>query len=374
MNILIVTGIFPPDIGGPATWVPAIAEFLQRRGNTVSVLTLADDPDGVVESYPFGVVKVRRSQPLWRRLPKTIATIIRAGRNADCIVCNGLYEEAALANLVLRKPLVAKVVGDSVWERATNRGETSASFIEFQSSRVSPAITIHRWLRNQAIRLADRVIVPSRFLKGIVEGWGIQEARVKVVYNGISESSEACDVKTLLATPHTIITVGRLTKWKGIAELIGALEDISDIGLIIVGDGPEEARLKERAATSAANNRIFFAGRRSKPEIRSLMAQSDLFVLNSSYEGLPHVLLEALSAGMPIVATNAGGSPEVITPGITGTIVQFGDSAELKSAIQDALSRDPFSPAFEKEAKATLERMSALNMYEQTANLIESIA
>jgi len=112
MNILIVTGIFPPDIGGPATYVPAVSAELAKRGHNITVVTLSDSLAHNDRSYPFGIVRIRRAvfKP-WRFL-LTVAAIVRNGRRADLIYVNGLYPEAVAANFLLRKPLAQKIVGD----------------------------------------------------------------------------------------------------------------------------------------------------------------------------------------------------------------------------------------------------------------------
>src|SRR5688572_8809030 len=132
MRILIATGIFPPDIGGPATYVPQIAAAFAERGHQITVLTLSDHLDGHDDTYPFRVVRLpRRIFKPWRRL-HTVVRLVRLGRNADVLFVNGLAAEAVLANFLLRRPMVQKVVGDMAWERATNRGWVMDGFESFQ--------------------------------------------------------------------------------------------------------------------------------------------------------------------------------------------------------------------------------------------------
>src|SRR5206468_414567 len=124
---------FPPDIGGPATWVPAIASGLSALGHSVTVVTLSERAS--VDSYPFKVQRILRGLPLPLRMLRTILSILAKARHADVILSNGLYTEAAVAATVLGKPLVTKFVGDPVWERATNRGWTTLDFEPFQTSK-----------------------------------------------------------------------------------------------------------------------------------------------------------------------------------------------------------------------------------------------
>jgi len=122
MKVLVITGIFPPDIGGPATYVPQIAKGLSERGHEVTVLTLSDRLSHDDKNYPFQVVRLRRGMFKPWRVVQTVKTILRLGQGADVLFVNSLALEAVLANKVLCKPLVMKVVGDLAWERTTTFG------------------------------------------------------------------------------------------------------------------------------------------------------------------------------------------------------------------------------------------------------------
>src|SRR5215831_294034 len=135
LRVCIITGIFPPDIGGPATYVPHIAAALAERGHSITVLTLSDHLEHDDSQYGFRVVRLpRRLSKPWRWL-RTMVEILRLGQAADVLFVNGLAIEAVLANLWLRRPLVQKVVGDLAWEWATNRGWVKDGFEDFQKLR-----------------------------------------------------------------------------------------------------------------------------------------------------------------------------------------------------------------------------------------------
>ena len=133
MNLLMITGIFPPDIGGPATYVPTMAGELVKRGHKLTVVTLSDRLDHDDRSYNFPVHRIRRGlfKP-WRFL-LTVLGILREGRKAQVLYVNGLYLEAVIANYLLRKPMVQKIVGDWAWERSTNKRWIKDNFEEFQT-------------------------------------------------------------------------------------------------------------------------------------------------------------------------------------------------------------------------------------------------
>lgn len=374
MRILIVTGIFPPDIGGPATYVPQIAEGLAQRGHAVTVVTLSDRLDHEDGGYPFRVIRLpRRAFRPWR-MGRTVLVLLRLGRRADVLFVNGLALESVLANFVLRKPLVMKVVGDLAWERATGRGWTADDFETFQRRRYGLRIELLKALRSWWTRRADRVIVPSRYLARWVAGWGVPAEKIVVIYNAVEPVDGVEPLPVLLRTPVKAVTVGRLVPWKQVNGLLEALTEVPELGLVVVGDGPERPRLERRARELGVQDRVYFAGRRPKKEALGLMAACDLFVLNSAYEGLPHVVLEAMALGLPVVATAAGGTPEVVRDGETGVLVP-GQYGTLGASLS-ALARDPaLRRRLGRAARQWIgERLSAENMIRLTEETLFTVA
>ena len=239
-----MTGIFPPDAGGPATFVSRIARTWSKEGHQVTVVTLADALDRRMTESPFRVEQVLRSTPRpWRQL-RTIATILLASRGGDVLFINGLALEANFANALLRLRQVHKVVGDKAWEMATAAGLTTDTFDDFQRKPQSRAVEMLRRLRARWTRRADTVIVPSRYLKRVVVGWGVPEERVAVVYNGVDDPHVGAPAVIPLRARYKVISVGRLVPWKGLDALIGVVAGLPDVGLAIVGDGPERDRLE----------------------------------------------------------------------------------------------------------------------------------
>ena len=158
-----------------------------------------------------------------------------------------------------------------------------------------------------------------------------------------------------LETKVNAVTVGRLVPWKRVDRILEAIVQIRNMGLVIVGDGPERERLERMAWGLGLNDRVYFAGSRSKPETLSLMAACDLFVLNSIYEGLPHVVLEAMSLGLPVVATSVGGTPEVVQHGKNGILISpVGDDlvATLRWLREDIETRHRLAKGAKETAKA----------------------
>lgn len=377
-RVLIVTGIFPPDIGGPATYVPAISRELVERGHKVTVVTCSDTLDHDDRLYSFSVHRIRRTlfKPL--RFLFTVLRIIRQGRQAQVLYINGLYLEAVVANFLLRKPMVQKIVGDWAWERSTNKRWINENFDDFQKSRHGLRVTALKVLRTLYACRAHKVIVASHYFARMVAGWGVAEENITLINNAIelppSSLTRIKSVRVPVSTSFKVVTVGRLVSWKQVDDLIEAIAYCGGVGLVIIGDGPERGRLEELVHSHNLADRVYFAGPRNREETLALMAACDLFVLNSAHETFSHVVLEAMSVGLPVVARAIGPIPELIRDGENGMLV--GPEANVTLAkLLDGLSRSPEErERLAKAGKFTLERYRHSSMVEETQNVLKACA
>ncbi len=333
MKILIVSGIFPPDHGGPARYVPAIASALRTRGhNIIGIVTLSDGPDHDDSHYGYPVIRLRRGEALPRRVLRTIFTIARLAQHADVVYLNGLVLEGMIATRIFGcKPTVIKVVGDLIWEKARNAQATDLTLDAFQEAAVPWTWRVLRWLQGFYTAHADAVIVPSTYLQRIARGWGVASGRIVVVPNAVPLPDPSI---TVFEPHYDLVTVARMVPWKGLAELIDIAAS-NQWNLRIVGDGPLMADLTCRSVERRAS--VSFAGHVDEACVVQELRDARLFVLNSSYEGLPHVVLEAKAAGVAVVATAAGGTPEIVRHGIDGLLVPVGDGPALAEAIRRLL-------------------------------------
>ena len=154
------------------------------------------------------------------------------------------------------------------------------------------------------------------------------EEKIHVIYNAVENLDSIQPKRIPLTTSIKIITVGRLVPWKNINGLIDAVSKLDDIGLVIVGDGPDRQELETFTNRLGLRERVYFTGQRNKKETLNIMCACNIFVLNSSYEGFPHVILEAMALGLPVVATDVGGISEVIIDGENGFLINFSESSE----------------------------------------------
>ncbi|HRH24711.1 MAG TPA: glycosyltransferase family 4 protein, partial [Candidatus Paceibacterota bacterium] len=311
MRLLIATPLYPPEPGGPATYAQVLEETLPKEGIEVTLAKFRDV----------------------RGLPKIIRHIAyffmlcSKGKHADALlaldpVSTGL--PAALAARVLNKPFFVKVVGDYAWEQGTQRFGVQGTLDEFTSERQLPfmvrmLLDIERWV---ALR-AKKIIVPSNYLKSVVMRWRIHSEKIVVIHNAVSITDIGTVPDAVAALPHpVIVSVGRLVPWKGMKGLIDAVEKIREtvpVSLVIVGSGPEQEALT-RLAHKKLGGAGFVLGELPHADALAVMQAADVFALNTAYEGLSHLLIEALALGLPIITTPVGGNTELITHGKNGML------------------------------------------------------
>ena len=365
MKILAVTGTFHPEVGGPATYLYNLLPELIARRHQVTVITYGDVKDEC--EYPYPVIRISRQQPIPLRLAKFTREVWRQGRGCDLLFVNDYGLPAALANLGLRKPMVIKVVGDFAWEYAIRHRLIPAdeNVDDFQRTRHGFVVEFLRRLQRWYVGRARTVIVPSRYLRGIVAGWGVPEEKLRVIYNAVDlaaytdlPSREEAQAQLGLSG-RVVLTAARLTPWKGVDRLIAALpawrEAIPEVNLVVVGDGPERANLERLVQWSGVAEVVRFVGQVPHEQMPLYLRAADVFVLYSGYEGLPHVVLETMAAGVPVVASRKGGIPEVVEDGETGLLVEWGDETALMDAVRRVLGDAALARRLGESGRAKVE-------------------
>src|SRR6266508_4632066 len=147
VRVLIVSGIWPPDVGGPASHAPEVAEFLQARGHEVEVLTTAASEPA---PRPYPVHWVPRRLPAAGRYARGALLATRAARRADVVYSTGMIGRTRVGALVGRAPRVVKLTGDPAYERAVRYGLTTLPLDVFQSSQ-GLRIAVLRAVRDAAL-------------------------------------------------------------------------------------------------------------------------------------------------------------------------------------------------------------------------------
>ena len=323
MKILLSSGIFPPDIGGPATFIPELADSLLLNHHEVTVIALKPSNSSNLR-FEFKVQLITRTKVRIYRFFKTALKIFLELRKAEVLFSNGLYLESAIAIRVLRKRAQAKVVGDPLWERDRNQGLTALPLSEYQGSAKSIKNSILRKVYVFALNSYEVIICPSEELTSIVRNWGVK-TKILFVPNGVKLQTPSDAPKE-----YDLIYVGRLVKWKNIPILIRTASELK-LKLCIVGDGPERGQLESMAQEIGCD--CIFTGELDKTSLNLHLNKARIFTLMSQYEGLSYALLEAMSAGLPAIVSNANGNMRVVEDGVNGRVIPLEELDSLKSCI-----------------------------------------
>ena len=361
MNILITVGIFPPDIGGPASFVPKISDFLIQNGHNVKIICLSEVGNIHTEDK-LDVIRIKRSNNLPIRWIKTIYQIVKNGRRSDLIFVNGLGVESAIANLILQKQLIRKIVGDPVWERAYNKKRITESFDDFQINKHSFLIEVQKLLRNWSINSAEIVITPSDHLKSFVSGIGYSKKILKI-NNGvnITDINRANESKADI----NLIIISRLVVQKNINIVIEAMKllDNKNLKLSIIGEGGEFSKLENTIHDLNLQNQVQLLGKIDNNKISQFLLTADIFIQASDYEGLPHSVLEAINYEVPILSTETGGCKDLLNDGERGFIIPMPPD---KKVIAENISF-----IIENKAEATKRANEAKSFINKKHNFLE---
>jgi len=310
-KVLLITGIYFPDIGGPATYVPNLARRFTQLNMDVRVISLTDEVNVLRPFEPWQTIFVPRNINKLKRTMEVVKTIRKNMHECDYIFSNGLFIETALASFFSKRSLTAKIVGDPVWERTINKNKVNLTIEEFNSKPIFGSNRFLRILYNFALRKFTKITTPSYGLAELVSGWGIDN--VKVIHNGTE-----CLSNENTRIDFDVVSVSRLVSWKRVDVLIRACQ-IANLSLLVVGDGPEMENLKKLSKELDAS--VLFLGQVGKEASIASIRRAKIFALLSTYEGLSFSLIEAMMLKKRILVSNAAGNLEVIRDGIDGIVL-----------------------------------------------------
>ena len=335
-GICVVSGIYPPESGGPAKFAATFSKWASSKLPHTSVVTLTDEADYFLAENGVTIRKISRQRNLISRYLRSAISIFGDSKNAGILV-NGMFLEACLMHFLSGKKYVVKIPGDIVWERARNSGLTKLNIDDFQNTNLPFKYKLFRAAFTLSLRSAKKVIVPSSHLKNLVIAWGIQREKIELIYNSISLDNFSYN--PMGEKNIDVITVSRLVTWKGLDEVILACSTLN-LNLTIVGDGPERLNLENLALKCGAN--VNFLGDVAQNLLPNLYARSKYFVLNSTFEATSYALLEARACGVFSIANSKTGSEDVIHHRVDGLLCKGDDGFTVESALKYAMNNQIF--------------------------------
>ncbi len=372
MRILIATGIYPPDIGGPATYSKELADELIRQGHTVVVITYGGKKE-------LGLVTVSRQLPKGIRHFIYFLKVLRNAIHADIIyaqdpVSVGL--PASFAAWFLRKKFVVRIAGDYAWEQGVGRFGVKELLDDFLKLRYGFRVELLRWCQQLVARSADLVIVPSEYLKEVVLRWGLKNKNIEVVFSvaqRVGKISKEDARASLGLDGKVFVSAGRLVSWKGFKMLIELMPKLLPAKLIILGDGPERAALEALRDRLKLADSVLLLGAVSKEVLVQYVTAADVFLLNTGYEGYSHQLLESMAIGTPVVTTSAGGNKELVDDNINALVAEYNNLSEWEIQIKKILNDDMFAKKISQEAQRQVEGHTFKDMTKKLIMIFEQL-
>ena len=335
MRVLVVSGIWPPDVGGPASHAPDVASFLRERGHDVEVVITAP---AAPATQPYPVHWVARSLPKGVVHVRTALEIARRAAHADVVYTTGMFGRSSLGAGLARRPYVVKLTADPAFERARRRGIVGGNVDEFQGDAGGASVRMLRFARDAELKHAAHVFTPSSYLRELAVSWGVDPGRVSVLPNPAPSLPELPPREELRESfglhGPSLAFAGRLTAQKSLRVALEAVAAVDGVELLIAGEGDERAAIERDIAELGLGGRVRLLGAQPRARVVELFAAVDASILSSSWENFPHTVVEALAAGTPVLATATGGVAEVVHEEENGLLVPVGDVGALAGAIR----------------------------------------
>lgn len=360
-----------------------MANALNAKGFNVCVLTYSKNfrAKNFDSKYKFKVVRVWGKWPIWIKHFMFGIKLLWLAPKHDLIFALNVWSAgfpSLIVSRVFRKKFIVRIVGDYAWEVGVGKSKVSILIDDFQKAKKRGWTGTLYKLQGWICKKANAVIVPSKYLGNIVKGWGVSDSKIKVIYNGVdfkpSDLSQEEARNKIGVHGNIILSIGRLVPWKGFRMLIKIMPRLLELKqfarLVIVGDGPDRKALDSMVKNLGLGNKVFLTGKKSKEELAVYLAASDIFVLNSGYEGFSHQILESMTADVPVIASAVGGNKEVITQGENGFMVRYNDEFNIIEAIKTIWQDNKLKDELLENGKKTPKKFSSEKMVKETIKIL----
>ena len=237
----------------------------------------------------------------------------------------------------LEKKTIRKIVGDPIWEKFYTQYKTDDDFDSFQENKYNIKIQFLKFVRNTALKSSNTIVVPSNHLLDFVKKQGYNGKLIQV-NNGTEKTQSIKENKT----DNRFLIVSRLVRHKNIDLVLKSLVILKneykiDFTLNIVGEGPEHKSLNSLIINLNLQDSVNIVGAKYDQELKSFYQSSNYFLQLSSYEGMPHSILEAMNYELTIIASNFGGNLELLGDNDFGFTSPSLDIETMANTIDTAL-------------------------------------
>ncbi len=351
MKICIFSGIFPPEIGGPAVYAERLVSELKERDIGVRVITYSAS----TKKDPL-IIRISKKYPRPLSYLVGLIELLRAGRESDIIYSFALTTIAIppfLASKILRKKFIIRLGGDFLWERAVEEGRTKKSLREYYKEPKTIKEKFWFYLIRKILKGTDRIIFTGNFQKEIYKKYfGIQEEKTVIISNPFPEI-ESINHRSP-TTNYQFLYAGRLIKLKNLDLLVEVFARISKkidipLKLKLIGEGPEKNNLKSKIKDLGLESRVIIKNSMPHFELLKEIQKSYLFVLPSLTEVSPNLALECIKLGKPILLTKETGIFESFKNHLI--FIDPQDSNDIEQKLMFLLNQENYQ-RYEKKIKS----------------------
>lgn len=310
-NIVIATGIYPPDIGGPSTYVTALVERFVKAGHGVKIITFTDQEDSVEHADKSEIIRISRQRSMIGRYWKMFRVLWRERRWATLFYAHDLisvgFPSALVRLCTTRLRLVIRLGGDFLWEQAYNRGWTTQTLTGYYTTAKSIREKVYLALYRFVLGQCDRIIFSTQWQARLYQKvHRVSEERVQVIANPFptvqpTQSHHPSD------EPFSILFAGRLIPLKNVDRLISAVGAVPGATLTLVGHGPSRSQLQRRVVEQGIGERVSIRHAVPHAELLQLIQDHHCVVVPSISEVSPNLVLECIALGVPVIVTKECG-------------------------------------------------------------------
>lgn len=337
MKIVLATGIFPPDVGGPSLYCEKLAEGLQKKGMEVTVITYGD----ARPARSYSVIAVSKKGDVLTRWRRYAGALQAHASDSDYVYAfSSISVGIPIILSGIQKPKkILRLGGDFFWERYTDNGGMK---------------TLHQWYEghflkklfmSRVLSYFDEIVFSTQFQEELYEGKYKQLPPHRVIENA---GENGLLTKHVPHSPFKLLYLGRFVGFKNLSALVRAMNDLPNCTLTMVGSGPMEYSLRKQSEEWGLSSRIFFSDSKLGSEKERMWQEHDLLVIPSLTEISPNSALEARSAGLPVLLTHETGLSTSLTKGMV--VADLRDEKKIKHAVEkiqssyDAVAAEAVQP------------------------------
>ena len=327
MRILITTGIFEPEAGGPAVYAPNLARMLKVAGADITVVTYSDKANYDFDSeYPFRLVRVVRGKSKLRNYLNFLRVVWGEMKHAELVysldwIAAGL--PVVVAAFFRRRPVVIRVGGDYMWEQKyLESGAEPMPLADFYERGLERRFALLFHIIRFVLHRADHVVFNTDAQRALYKRrYGLGEVRTSVIYNP-SPRKDHFNFKRETAN-HELVFAGRFIVMKNVTSLIRAFTKArlpDSYTLLLIGNGPQESEIRRLTVELGMHKRISIMHALRQQEMYARIKDCRAIILPSWTDISPNQVYEALSFDIPVLVSKEnylsvrGQLPEMLDP------------------------------------------------------------